>query len=181
MSTSPPPTVTIAVRKVVARRPPLTELQLDVTLANPSAAARWYLIPRDVANPIGERGVDVLETFQWNGGGGGAVIGSFQGTGGFFAIHLAPRATLRVQGLPVEWFRGDDDAARPSLVVISADAVTIGGKPAEAWYPNGDPVVDGDRTVERGEISGSVRFQPTSAEVPVVLAGAERTTTALKF
>ena len=183
MSMIPSPTVTIAVQSVIARRPPLTELRLDVTLTNPSAVARWYLVPRDVNSPIGQRGVDVLELFRWTGGGGGdrAVVGSFQGTGGFFAVHVAPRAGLRVQGLPVEWFRGDDDAARPTLTVVVAQSVTIGGKPAAAWYPDGDPLVEGSRAVERSEITGSVRFEPDSAEVPVRLDGVERTSIVLSW
>lgn len=174
------PSISFAVRQVVARRPPLTELRLDVTLANPTATARWYLVPRAIDNPIGDRGVDVLETFAWSGRDR-AVIGSFLGTGGFFAVHLAPRSTLRVLGLPVEWSRGDDDAARPRVTAVIAEAVTIGGKPAATWFPAGDPVVEGDRTVERSEITGSVRFRDDYAELGVELTGAERTTATLTW
>lgn len=164
--------LTITVTTELARRPPMVELAVDVRAHNPSAAPRWYLVPRDVDQPIGGGGVDVVELVRWGDDATGLTVGAFQGTGGFFAIWLAPGATVELRGLGVRWFR-DDDGARPPIETVTASTLTVGGRPAEAWFPT-SPLVTGERRGERGEIRGSVRFQPDSREVAVELGEATR-------
>ena len=167
-ATATRPALTITLLDTIARRPPMTELSLELRASNPSGAPRWILVPRDVGQPIGGGGVDVLEPFAWAGAGAAITIGSFQGTGGFFALWLGPSAEVVVRGLTVRWFRDDLEAAPPPFTAIIAAGVTVGGQPAETWFA-ASPLVTGAATVERPTLTGSVRFRPDSTEVPVAL------------
>lgn len=174
---TPSPEFSATVTAEVARRPPVVELRLDLRLHNPSGAPRWYLVPRDVDQPIGGGGVDVLEPMRWTDAADGFTVGAFQGTGGFFALLLGPGAAVELRGLGLRWFR-DGDAPRPTITAIATPDLTIGGRPAAAWFPT-PPLITGARRGERGEVAGTVRFQPDSREVAVDLGAASRVPLAL--
>lgn len=180
MSTDPQAApVSASVLTTQARKPPLVELHLDLIARNPAASARWLLIPTTVDRVIGARGVGSLQVERWRGAAGTTDVGKFQGTGGFYAVQLAPGASLRLRGLPVGWWRGDDEQAPRALGVVLADTVTIGGKPAEVRFPDGAPLVRDARDADRHEPVHSSSFHPDLGEDPVVLGGAQRIELAL--
>jgi len=109
-------------------KPTLTRLSFDVTVRNPSAAARWVVLPKRADEPIkgAARGVTVYEL------AGGAFLWRFEGLGGFWAVRLPAKAELRLRGLTLDaWWERAPATAR--LEVATASDVLIAGEPAAKW------------------------------------------------
>src|SRR5689334_24101063 len=95
------PTVTITKAGERPGRPPLIRLLVNVTAANPGPDQRWVVIQRNIPGDDGG-GVDKLEQLA----AGGVAIGKFLGTGGFYAVALAPGARLTIKNLEIGWWNG---------------------------------------------------------------------------
>jgi hypothetical protein len=157
----------------IARRPPLVELRARATLANPRARPRWFLLPSslDAAGRWTAGGVSSVAVYAGRGAAG-ACVASFAGTGGFHAVLVAARATVTIEGLPIERWGAAPEAV--DFDVVTARGLSIDGRPAESWLapipasPNGstlryDPV---DLQTER--------IAPDGEEHAVTLDGEER-------
>lgn len=134
------PTVTITKAGERPGRPPLIRLLVNVTAANPGPDQRWVVIQRNIPGDDGG-GVDKLEQLA----AGGVAIGKFLGTGGFYAVALAPGARLTIKNLEIGWWNGDRAMTPPPIEVTTAAGVTLGGADIATWFA-GDPAVSG--TVE---------------------------------
>ena len=154
------------------RRPPLTELLVTLVATNHSDAPRWVLVPRTLGQGLDKGGVDTLEVFRFTGKDGSVDAGWFMGNAGCWALRLGPGVRVELRGLPVRHWR-DDRGQPPALEVIAADALEIGGKPAEAWFPGGDPVVRAAATVSDGQLTGSVELAG-GPEVPIRVSAVAR-------
>jgi len=162
--------ITAKVMAETPRKPPLVDVSLDLGLDNRAATARWVMIPPITGTPR-TGGVDAMELRRWTGAGAPAIIATLLGRSGGLIVRLAPGAHLRWRGAVIgSWIE------RPisELEVISAETAAVGGKPLQAWFPDGEPQIAGDLTVDTAAIAGVVRFDPGYAELPLVLSG-ERT------
>lgn len=115
-------------------RPPLERLQVDVTLANLGAKPRWALIPTNV--PRTQGGIDKLEQLSAT-----VTVGRFLGTGGRYAVLLAPGARLMLRGLEINWWRGKE-VGEITFEIEFADDVRLGSDAMASWF-EGDPIVHG--------------------------------------
>lgn len=158
--------VTAHAVEVIRRRPPLVEVTLDVTLRNPEAAARWFLLPRSLP-ASGKGGVDVLEVAAAEGEGR-AVLGRFLGSGGFYGLLLPAGAVVQLKALPFEYWEEPPDVLRFTARVASE--LTLGGEPARAWFA-ADPTSDARVVAERYPPL-SVHRTADGKEVPAALTGA---------
>lgn len=118
-------------------KPPLVRLIVDVQLTNSSNALAWVSIDSRVPTGRGG-GVDAMEEFS----AGGVTFARFLGTGGFYALALAPRASLTLENLEIGWWTSSDATTPPPIEVRSATGVTIAGEAIGTWF-HGDPIVRG--------------------------------------
>lgn len=141
-------------------RPPLERLLLDVTLVNESAAPRWALIPTHV--PRASRtpgGVDKLEQLTASTGTESVTIGRFLGTGGRYAVLLAPGARLTLRKLEVGWW-GGKEAKEVRFDIEFADEVRLGEEAIASWFDRDATVrgvVDADLQTARHTASHRAR------------------------
>jgi hypothetical protein len=157
-------------------RPPLSTLELDVSLRNHADRARWFLLPAAVGK--GQRpmdssvfGVTVL-AFP---GTGKVDVARFAGAPGFYALHLPAGAEVEIRALQLR-ATGDLPANPLPLEIITADTLTIGGQTPAAWTKVGqtsDPRVD---VTQKGATRVLEYTTPDLKDVPVELQGAERFT-----
>ena len=115
-------------------RPPLERLHVDVTVANLGAKPRWALIPTNV--PRTQGGIDKLEQLSAT-----VAVGRFLGTGGRYAVLLAPGARLTLRGLEINWWRGKE-LGEIAFDIEFADDVRLGEDAMASWF-EGDPIVRG--------------------------------------
>jgi hypothetical protein len=133
-----PVTMSIAGRNAV--RPPIVEVLLDMTLTNDRDEQRWFVLPawiKDPAGTAGRDGVTGAESFALGGAGNHATLARFQGTGGFTAVLLAPRARVTLHRLALPTWDDEDAPASMreplSFDVTIAKSILVGGEPAAAW------------------------------------------------
>lgn len=153
-----PVSVQLHVVGEVPRKPPLIELLVDVVVLNHASEPRWVLLPRRAGDRPGEGGVDVLEVEKW----GDVIVSSWLGTGGFRAIRIGADGDVRLQKMPVQWWRHDDDPM-PALEFRAVRELLIDGRPAESWLSS-DPTVP---TIAREPGVGAM---PTGGSSPDVIA-----------
>jgi len=153
-----PVSVQLHVVGEVPRKPPLVEMLVDVVVLNHASEPRWVLLPRVAGARPGEGGVDVLEVEKW----GDVLVSSWLGTGGFRAVRIGADGDVRLQKMPVQWWRHDDDPM-PALEFRAARELLIDGRPAESWLSS-DPTVP---TIHREPGVGSM---PTVGSSPEVIA-----------
>jgi len=125
-------------------RPPLVRMLVDATVTNPAAELRWVLIPTQL--PGGSGGIDKLEQLA----AGPVKLGRFLGTGGFYALALAPGARLTVKNLELGWWNADNAKSPPQVEVRLAEGLTLGGEAIASWF-DGDPAVRGAVEVDAGK------------------------------
>ena len=116
-------------------RPPITRLLVDVQLKNDNAAARWFVIPSKL--PAGDGGIDKLEQLT---APPGVVVGRFLGTGGRYAVRLAPGARVSLRKLEVAWWRSGDPPL--AFEVAMAGEVKLGDETMASWFDK-DPTISG--------------------------------------
>jgi hypothetical protein len=109
-------------------RPPMQRIVVDLALHNADPEPRWFLVPAHTEHWAAEVSVDGVEPVAL--GNGAVVLGTFQGTGGFVALLLAGGAKVVVRGLELS-------SSKPvhSVDVRIARELTVGDKPARAWFP----------------------------------------------
>lgn len=153
------------------QRPPLVTLFFTVKLRNDHAKPVWFILPSKLNLPTEplKNGVDGVEVFQLKGQGL-VIVGKFQGTGGFQALRLPPKAEITLQRFPIA-FWGTLSQERISIPVILAQTLNIGGEPAQAWFGN-DPLSDHRATVSFAQATTlSNRYTNDRSEVPVSVTG----------
>lgn len=158
-------------------RPPLERLLLDVTLANESEAPRWALIPTHLPRTPG--GVDKLEQLAASAGSSSVTIGRFLGSGGRYAVLLAPGARLTLRKLEVGWWR-QGEARDLAFDIEFADEVLLGAESMASWFDKDVTVrgvVDADMQTARHTAS---RRAAGGKEVAVSLTAVTRTPVQLR-
>jgi hypothetical protein len=111
---------------------------------------------------------------------GSVWVGQFMGTGGFYAVRLAPNARLAVSNLEVGWW--NDDATRtvpPALEVRSAVDVGLGGASIASWFGE-ETAVSGNALIDMDTAQHTRSFRTDDRrEVVVALVGAQKLTSAV--
>lgn len=154
-------------------RPPIITLLLDVTLKNDDKAPRWVLIPSKLPLRVAadKAGVDTLEQLA----AGNVAIGRLLGTGGRYAVRLAPGATAQLHKVEVAWWRDDPDAKKLSFDVQVASDVKVGGASLETWF-TGDPSITGKADADFASAKNkAVHRAPDNKEQPLEIVGATAT------
>src|SRR5262245_24039982 len=118
--------VTVTLVGLKPGRPPTERLVVDIELRNDDQAPRWVLIPS--ALPVGAGGIDKLEQLTAPAGTTKVAVGRFLGTGGRYALRLAPGARVTLRKLEVSWWRENDEKTAAFEVQLAADAL-LGGRP----------------------------------------------------
>jgi hypothetical protein len=174
VTTASTPEVQIAFAGEHAERPPLVTVLLDVTLQNPAAAPRWFLIPATFGSGTDLQGGSVNSAAIRAGRGGGrALVGHFSGQSAFHALLLPAGATVAITHLPVElWYGARPDAL--SFEVVIADRFSIGGAPGEAWFGQAAASDGAVRVAYEALELVSSRSSSSFAEEPVELGGEAR-------
>jgi hypothetical protein len=123
------PEVALTVRARKPGRPPIQRIVVDLDVSNTSNEPRWFVLPAHAEKLGAAIAVDGVEPVAL----GQVVVGTFQGTGAFVTLRLAPHAHVVVHGLELS-----SASAVKSVEVVIARAITVDGKPAESWFPQ-DP------------------------------------------
>lgn len=128
-------------------RPPLVRLVLDVTVRNPGADPRWFLLPDRLAETAGVGPVNGAAV-RLLAGAGRVPMAHFQGRGGFYCLLLPADAEIRVHGLLVDADLDAEFAGPPvgaALGALAGRDLLVGDEPARQWYgsdPRCDPIAD---------------------------------------
>jgi len=146
-------------------RPPLVRYEVEVKLHNTAKEARWFVLPSKLPPGKAGGGVDAMEPRESKD----VMLARFLGTGGFYAVKLAPGARLTISKLEL----GVWDDKQPSEYPIQiAKEITLGGKSIGTWFDH-DPVAKGASIDAVGTSAGKAKHTPDNKEVPVVYEGAE--------
>ena len=164
--------VTVTLAGTKPARPPIITLLVDVQLKNDDKVARWALIPSKLPVDTGGGGIDKLEQLTAQAGTTSVAVGRFLGTGGRYAIRLAPGARVALRKLPIAWWRGDTNDKQVAFDVQLASEVKLGGAAMASWF-SADPTIGGavDVDVEAAKHTASHRA-PEDKEQPVEVTGA---------
>lgn len=164
--------VTVTLVGIEPARPPLERLVVDVTVRNEGAAPRWVLIPAALPQTAG--GIDKLEQLTVNAGAARVTVGHFLGTGGRYALLLAPGARVTLRKLEIGWWR-KEGATEVAFAIQFADDVALGGDAMARWF-DGDPTVRGtvDADMDTARHTAS-RRSPGNREVPVSVRASRET------
>ena len=148
----------------VRRRPPLSDLVLDVHVENPSADTRWCVLPAKL--PVAEDGGIFGVEVSLLGGEGRVPAGRLMGRRASHALLLPPRARIHLRKLVVAAW----DAIEPPfrLDVAFALRALIGTDDLLAWFPD-DPVCDAEADVGAPVDLLYARSSEGLAELPLVL------------
>lgn len=157
-------------------RPPQLKLEMDVVLRNTEAQARWFVLPKDLPNPIGRGGVDVVEAYGY--GKDKVVVGRFLGSGGFQAVLVPAGGVVKLRRVPLSFWGDLPDKPLPVEVLIASD-IKIGGEPAQKWFGS-DPTSSKQAEGEGAELLGSHK-SPDGKERPVVITEVRRATIELSL
>jgi len=162
--------------KLVGVKPakrPLERLLVDVQVRNGEKTPRWVLLPTNL--PLAMGGIDKLEQLTTTSGGASVAVGRFLGTGGRYAVRLAPGASVTLRKLEVGWWR-PETAKDVNFVVQFAGDVTLGGESMASWFDK-DPTIQGavEADMETAKHTSSHRA-PGDKEVAVAVSGAATTT-----
>ena len=170
-------TVTVTLAGTKPARPPILTLLVDVQLKNDDKVARWALVPSKL--PVDSGGIDKLEQLTATAGSTSIAVGRFLGTGGRYAIRLAPGARVTLRKLPIAWWRDDAKAKEVAFDVQLATDVKLGGAAMASWFAS-DPTVGGavDVDMDAAKHTASHRA-PDDKEQPVEVVGAVATSVRL--
>ena len=134
---------------------------------------RWALIPVHLPGTHG--GIDKLEQLTVSAGTGAATVGRFPGTGGRYAILLAPGARVTLRKLEIGWWR-EKSVHEIGFDIKFADTVLLGADAIARWFDK-DPTVSGivDADMQTARHTASHRA-PGDKEVIVSMTGTSATT-----
>jgi hypothetical protein len=152
-------------------KPPMDRILVDIQLKNDNATPRWVLIPTNL--PQGTGGIDKLEQLMAPAGTTSVAVGRFLGSGGRYALRLAPGARVALHKLEVAWWRADQEAGTVFEVQLASD-VKLGDETMASWFGK-DPTISGvaDVDMEAAQHTASHRAKD-DAEVPVEVSGGTR-------
>ena len=138
-------------------------------LRNEDKQPRWALLPSHLPSRAG--GIDKLEQLTATAGTTRIAVGRFLGTGGRYAVRLAPGAHLTLRRLEVAWWRAEE-AKGGAFDVQFADEVLLAGEAMAGWF-DGDPTIHGAVEVDMGAARHTAsRRAPGDKEVAILLTGA---------
>ncbi len=161
--------------KLVGVKPakrPLERLLVDVQIRNDMKTPRWVLLPSHL--PLAPGGIDKLEQLTAKAGTADIAVGRFLGTGGRYAVRLAPGASVTLRKLEVGWWR-PDGAKDVTFDVQFADDVTLAGEAMSSWFDK-DPTVEGEVEIEMETARHTASHRaPGDKEVAVSVTGATMT------
>lgn len=160
-------------------KPPLSTLELDVSLRNPGGQPRWFLLPTSVAKDQRPMAISVsgAGVFAFPGSGH-VVVARFDGVAGFYALQLPAGAEVELRGLQVR-LAGELPGNPLVLEVITADGFTVGGQPPEAWTKTPATCEARADASQKGATRIGDYTTPDLKAVPVEIQGAERLTTSV--
>ncbi|BAZ28117.1 hypothetical protein NIES4074_05480 [Cylindrospermum sp. NIES-4074] len=173
------PSVEIKFIDMIGRKPPMTELLMDVTLHNHYDQPCWFLLPDDIPDEsnyvaIGQGGVLGVSVYQ-PVGKGRVIFGNLVGSANSQAFLLPAGAKLKIRRLPITlWGRENALKDQVEIEVVIASQLTINGEPAEAWFGT-NPMSDlqADVTVDKTSRLDS-RNTDNFKEVPISITEKER-------
>jgi hypothetical protein len=148
----------------VRRRPPRSDLVLDVRVENPSAAARWCILPAKL--PVPEEGGIFGVEVSLLGGEGRVPIGRLLGRLASYALLLPPGARIRLRELVVAAWGELEPPIR--LDVALASRALLGAEDLLVWFPH-DPGCDVEADVGAPVDLLCARSTQGLAERPLVL------------
>lgn len=164
--------VTATIVGVRPAKPPLERLQVDVQIRNDEKAPRWVLLPRYLPTMPG--GIDKLEQLTAKSGATNVSVGRFLGTGGRYALLLAPGASITLRKLEVGWWSTEKAKDIAFDVQFAAD-VSLAGEPMASWF-DADPTIQGAVEVEMENAKHTASHRaPQGKEVVVAITGATMT------
>jgi hypothetical protein len=173
------PSVEIKFIDMIGRKPPMTELLVDVTLHNHYDQPCWFLLPDDIPDEsnyvaIGQGSVLGVSVYQ-PVGKGRVIFGNLVGSANSQAFLLPAGAKLKIRRLPITlWGRENALKDQVEIEVVIASQLTINGEPAEAWFGT-NPMSDlqADVTVDKTSRLDS-RNTDNFKEVPISITEKER-------
>lgn len=121
----------------VRRRPPRSDLVLDVRVENTCGDTRWCILPAKLPVPE-EGGVFGIEV-SLLGGEGRVLLGRLLGRRASYALLLPPGARIRLRELVMAAWTEVPPSFR--LDAVLAARASIGGEDLLAWFPD-DPACD---------------------------------------
>lgn len=127
------PTVEIKFIERILRRPPQSDLLMDVTLHNRYTQPCWFLLPATIdSEPLGQGGIHAVEVSKL-GGKGNVILGRLVGTAHLQAFLLPAGAKVKIRRLPIALWE-ENIVDKVQIEVIVASEMTINGEPAQAWF-----------------------------------------------
>ena len=164
--------VTVKIVSAKYGRPPLQYLSVDVDLRNDESKPLWVLIPSRTPQMTG--GIDTLEQYTAKSGTTNVAVGRFLGSGGRYAVRLAPGAHLTMRKLEIGWWTAGD----PKDIVFDfqfASDVMLGSESMAAWFDK-DPTIRGTIELDMSTASHAVTHRSAgNKEVLLAATGAETT------
>jgi hypothetical protein len=162
------------------RRPPLTQLLVDLSIANGDAAPLWAIIPSNLpAATDANGGVNHFDQRTATANGGRVVVARLLGRGGGYALRLAPGAQVTLRHLEIGWWRRATTPSDLAFEVRLAATVTIGGQPLASWF-DGEPTISGITEIDM-QVAPQThsRTAPDGRELPFVAGEVTRVLTRL--
>jgi len=155
-------------------RPPMSTLELDVSLRNPGPTPRWFLLSASVAKGQRPMATSSFGASVWElVGTGHVVVARFDGAAPFYAVQLPAGAEVELRRLQVR-LAGELPANPLPLEVITADGFTLGGDAPLAWTKT---AATSEARADASQV-GAKRIgdysTPGMRAVPVEVQGAER-------
>jgi hypothetical protein len=150
----------------VRRRPPKSDLVLDVLVENPEEAARWCILPAVL--PVPEEGGIFGVEVSLLGGEGRVLVGRLLGRRAAHALLLPAGARIRLRQLVVGIWGELEPPLR--LDVALATRALLGDEDLLAWFPS-DPLCDVEADVGAPVDLLAARSAEGLKEQPLALQG----------
>ena len=131
------------------RRPPHSEVQLDLTLRNPDGAPRWAIVADTLGEAPRPGRVTSLDAYELAGTGRVVALRGLA-MEGFFAVLLEPASEVVLRGLPLAHHGALPE--RAEVEVVLASALLAGGEPPRLpLVLESEPGAAGDAAVLAGQ------------------------------
>jgi len=161
-------------------RPPSMSLYFDVRLRNLHPEARWFLLPRSLAewrDIGGSGGVNSAEIFEYGPAGAHVVrLGDFYGNGGFAAMLLPAEADITLRRFVIRTTQDPRPEQQVTIPLVIAREVKIGNEAAETWFGgNALSAKNADVMADQGRMSNT-HSSSDGKEMKVTLVDEERLT-----
>jgi hypothetical protein len=159
--------------------PPLSTLEVDVSLRNPGERARWFLLPASTGKGQPPMATSAFGVSVWSfPGTGNVVVAEFSSAGSFYAIQLPPGAEVELRSLKIG-LAGEPWTDPLPLEVIVADSFTMGGEAPVTWTKTPATCEPRADATQKGAKRLLEKNTPDLGAVPIELQGAEHLTATL--